>query len=30
MKLTTDVTLLFLLAVDNGIFAYFLCHKYGL
>ena len=25
MKLTTDVTLLFLLAVDNGIFVYFLC-----
>ena len=24
MKLTTDVTLLFLLAVDNGIFVYFL------
>ena len=23
MKLTTDVTLLFLLAVDNGIFVYF-------
>ena len=25
MKLTTDVTLLFLLAVDNDIFVYFLC-----
>ena len=25
MKLKTDVTLLFLLAVDNGIFVYFLC-----
>ena len=25
MKLTTDVTLLFLLAVKNGTFVYFLC-----
>ena len=25
MKSTTHVTLLFLLAVDNGIFVYFLC-----
>ena len=25
MKLTTDVTLLFLLAVENGTFVYFLC-----
>ena len=31
MKLTTDVPLLFLSAVDNNsIFVYFLCHKYGL
>ena len=30
MKLITDVTLPFLLAVDNGIFVYFLCRKYGL
>ena len=30
MKLINDVTLLFVSAVDNGIFVYFLCHKYGL
>ena len=30
MKLTTDVTLLSLSAVDNDIFVYFLCYKYGL
>ena len=30
MKLTTDVTLLCLSALDNDIFVYFLCHKYGL
>ena len=29
MKLTTDVTLLFLSAEDNGIFVHFLCRKYG-
>ena len=28
MKLTTDVTLLFLPAVDNDIFVYFLRYKY--
>ena len=27
MKLTTDITLLFLSAVDNDIFIYFLCHR---
>ena len=30
MKLTTDITLLFFSAVDNGMFVYFLCHKFGL
>ena len=30
MKLTTDVTLLPLSAVDNDIFVYFLCRKYEL
>ena len=30
LNLTADVTLLFVSAVDNGIFVYFLCHKYGL
>ena len=30
LKLTTNVILLSLSAVDNNIFVYFLCHKYGL
>ena len=30
MKLTTDVTILCLSALDNDIFVYFLCHNYGL